>query len=131
LGQQHCRPCPGRRTVGTAAFVAHYRKTVDDGLAGLQGQRPGVIFEYDNSIRLPAMSLKDIYQARGDAASYAALCDRMWVPLRRLLRRKPSTPTAARAEFRSSTGERAHHKKAEIAMKSCCILSGPLCTTYS
>lgn len=59
------------------AFVAHYRKVVDDGLAGLQGRRPGAIYEYDNSIRLPAMSLKDIYQARGDALSYAVLCERM------------------------------------------------------
>ena len=59
------------------ALVAHFRKAVDDGLAGLQGQKPGGIFDYDNRIRLPAMSLKDIYQARGDVASYAALCERM------------------------------------------------------
>jgi len=60
-------------------FIAHFRKAVDDGLAGLEGQTPRAIFEYDNSIRLPAMALKDIYQARGDAASYAALCERMGV----------------------------------------------------
>ena len=60
-------------------FVAHFRKAVDDGLVGLQGPKPEVIFEYDNSIRLPAMSLKDIYQARGDVASYAALCERMGI----------------------------------------------------
>lgn len=58
-------------------FVSHYCKLVDDGLAGLQGRKPGVIFEYDNRVRLPAMSLKDIYQAKGDAASYAALCERI------------------------------------------------------
>ncbi len=40
-------------------FVSHFRKAVEDGLSGLQGPKPGAIFEYDNSIRLPAMSLKD------------------------------------------------------------------------
>lgn len=60
-------------------FAAHYRKLVDDGLAGLQGQKPSVIFEYDNSIRLPAMSLKDIYRAKGDTASYSDLCERMGI----------------------------------------------------
>ena len=58
-------------------FVAHFRKAVEDGLAALQGQQPGAIFEYDNSIRLPAMALKDIYRARGDVASLAALCERI------------------------------------------------------
>jgi len=58
-------------------FVAHFRKTVEDGLADLQGPEPGAIFDYDNSIRLPVMSLKDIYRARGDVASYAALCERI------------------------------------------------------
>lgn len=59
------------------AFVAHFRKTVDEGLAALPCQRPTAIFEYDNSIRLPAMSLKAIYEARGDTAPYADLCERM------------------------------------------------------
>lgn len=58
-------------------FTAYFRKTVEEGLAGLLGPKPGVIFEYDNSIRLPAMSLKDIYCARGDVASYADLCERI------------------------------------------------------
>lgn len=62
---------------GYELFVAHYRQLVDDGLTHLQGPKPSVIFEYDNSIRLPAMSLKDIYRAKGDVASYVALCDRM------------------------------------------------------
>lgn len=59
------------------ALVAHYREKVAAGLAGLQGQKPSAIFEYDSSIRLPAMSLKDIYRARGDVASYASLCERI------------------------------------------------------
>jgi hypothetical protein len=58
------------------ALVAHYRKTVENGLAGLSGQKPCAIFEYDNSIRLPAMTLKEMYRARGDIASYAAVCER-------------------------------------------------------
>jgi tetratricopeptide (TPR) repeat protein len=59
------------------ALVAHYRKTVENGLADLSGQKPCAIFEYDNSIRLPAMTLKEMYRARGDTASYAALCERI------------------------------------------------------
>lgn len=58
-------------------FIAHFRKAVDDGLTSLQGPKPDVIFAYDNSIRLPAMSLKDSYESRGDVAPYAALCERM------------------------------------------------------
>jgi tetratricopeptide (TPR) repeat protein len=59
------------------ALVAHYRKTVENGLAGLSGQKPCAIFEYDNSIRFPAMTLKEMYRGRGDVASYAALCARI------------------------------------------------------
>ncbi len=62
---------------GYEALVAHYRKAVEDGLGGFQGPKPGAIFEYDNRIRLPVMSLKEIYRAGGDVASYAALCERI------------------------------------------------------
>ncbi len=38
---------------------------------------PFVIRRFINSIRLPAISLKDIYRTRGDVASYASLCERI------------------------------------------------------
>lgn len=58
-------------------LIAHFRSAVEDGLADLQAPKPGAIFEYDNSIRLPAMAMKDIYSARGDVASFAALCEQI------------------------------------------------------
>ena len=58
-------------------LVAHLQKLLDGGLESLQGPKPATIFEYDNAIRLPAMSLKEVYLARGDAASYAALSERL------------------------------------------------------
>jgi len=62
---------------GYRLFVRHFEETVNQGLAALPEPRPEVIFEYDNSIRLPALSLKDIYEARRDAKSYADLCERL------------------------------------------------------
>jgi len=35
------------------------------------------IFEYENNVRLPAMSLKQIQALRNDASAYAALCDQL------------------------------------------------------
>ena len=62
---------------GYRLFVRHFEETVNQGVAALPGPRPEAIFEYDNSIRLPALSLKDIYEARRDAKSYASLCGRL------------------------------------------------------
>ena len=62
---------------GYRLFVRHFEETVNRGIAVLPEPRPDVIFEYDNSIRLPALSLKDIYHARRDAKSYAGLCERL------------------------------------------------------
>jgi tetratricopeptide (TPR) repeat protein len=62
---------------GYEMFVAHFRKALDDGLTSLQDAKPGAIFEYADSVRLPAISLKNIYQTMGDVVSYAALCERI------------------------------------------------------
>lgn len=61
---------------GYKLFVQHYEKLVADGLADMPDPKPTAIFEYGNDVRLPALSLKDIYEAKGDAESFAALCDR-------------------------------------------------------
>ncbi len=57
-------------------FVQHYEGLLDNALAGIPDPRPTSIFEYANEVRLPAFSLKDVYEAKGDTKSYAALCDR-------------------------------------------------------
>ncbi len=62
---------------GYRLYARHFQDTVDQGLASLPEPHPGAIFEYDNSIRLPALSLKDIYEARHDVKSYARLCERL------------------------------------------------------
>ena len=60
----------------TKLFVQHYEKLVNEGLAAITEPKPTAIFEYENDVRLPALSLKDIYEAKGDTKSFAALCDR-------------------------------------------------------
>jgi tetratricopeptide (TPR) repeat protein len=64
-------------TEGRHLLISHFQGLVDRVLpvAGDGSKRP--IFEYENDLRLPAMSLKDIYEALGDASSYAALCERL------------------------------------------------------
>ena len=61
---------------GYELFVQHYERLVNEGLADIPDPRPTAIFEYENDVRLPALSLKEIYEARGDTKSFAALCDR-------------------------------------------------------
>ena len=61
---------------GYKLFVQHYERLLNDGLADIPDPRPAAIFEYENNVRLPALSLKDIYEAKGDTKSFAALCDR-------------------------------------------------------
>ncbi|MFO1500658.1 MAG: hypothetical protein U1G07_20120 [Verrucomicrobiota bacterium] len=39
--------------------------------------RSACIFEYKNSLRLPALSLKEICEALGDVAGYTRLCERL------------------------------------------------------
>ncbi|MFC1452665.1 DUF6880 family protein [Verrucomicrobiota bacterium] len=60
-------------------FVKHYESLVDNGRAAIPDPKPTAIFEYENDVRLPALSLKDIYEAKGDTKSFAGLCDRTGV----------------------------------------------------
>lgn len=62
---------------GYRLFAAHFQAVVEQALAKLGASQTRPIFEYENDIRLPAMSLKCIYQAKGDTKSYAALCERL------------------------------------------------------
>ncbi len=62
-------------TEGGHLLISHFQGLVDRALpaAGEGSTRP--IFEYKNDLRLPAMSLKETYEALGDASSYEALCE--------------------------------------------------------
>lgn len=64
---------------GYRLFVDHFQATIDRGLAKLEDKQVRPIFEYENDVRLPALSLKSIYRAKGDAKSYSALCERLGV----------------------------------------------------
>lgn len=60
-------------------FAAHFQSVVEKALAKLGKKQTRPIFDYENDIRLPAMSLKHIYQAKGDTKSYAALCEQLGI----------------------------------------------------
>ncbi len=62
---------------GYHLFSTHFQAAVEQALAKLGTDRTRPIFEYKNDIRLPAMSLKRIYQVKGDVTSYAELCERL------------------------------------------------------
>ncbi|MGO9199180.1 MAG: DUF6880 family protein [Limisphaerales bacterium] len=62
---------------GRQLFIRHFQQLVDDGLPRQVVGSGKAIFEYENSLRLPAMSLREIHEALGDVPAYAALCERL------------------------------------------------------
>lgn len=62
---------------GRQIFIGHFQTLVQKGSPGSAGGSAKAIFEPENNIRLPAMSLKQIYESRKDAPAYAALCDQL------------------------------------------------------
>lgn len=64
---------------GYRLFAAHFQALVKQVLDKLGGKQARPIFEHENDLRLPAMSLKHIYQAKGDSQSYAALCEQLGI----------------------------------------------------
>jgi hypothetical protein len=60
------------------SFIGHFQALVEKALPmSAAGGSPKAIFDYENSVRLPAISLKNIHQSLGDAQAYAALCDQL------------------------------------------------------
>ena len=59
---------------GRQLFMGHFQQLVEKALPASANGAPKAIFDYENDVRLPAMSLKDIYQSLFDAPAYAALC---------------------------------------------------------
>jgi tetratricopeptide (TPR) repeat protein len=62
---------------GRRLFIGHFQQLVEKALPALAHGSPKAIFDYENDVRLPAMSLKDIYQSLCDAPAYAALCGQL------------------------------------------------------
>jgi hypothetical protein len=62
---------------GRRLFIGHFQSRVERVMAALATGPAKAIFEYDNSLRLPAMSLKDIFESLGDVSAYSSLCERL------------------------------------------------------
>jgi len=62
---------------GQQLFIGHFQELVEKAMPGPSAGPAKAIFEYENALRLPAMSLKKIYESLGDVPSYAALCERL------------------------------------------------------
>jgi hypothetical protein len=60
-------------------FIRHFEQLVESAIPGQGAGSAKAIFEYGNSLRLPAMSLKEIYEALGDVPAYAALCGKLGI----------------------------------------------------
>jgi hypothetical protein len=62
---------------GRQLFIGHFQQLVEKALPAPANGSPKAIFDYENDVRLPAISLKDIYQSLCDAPAYAALCGQL------------------------------------------------------
>jgi tetratricopeptide (TPR) repeat protein len=62
---------------GRQLFIGHFQKFVKKALPAPANGAAKAVFDYENDVRLPAMSLKDIYQSLCDAPAYAALCGQL------------------------------------------------------
>jgi len=58
-------------------LVGHFEAQLAKALPNSTGEPGKAMFDYGNEVRLPALSLKDIFSSVGDAKSYAALCERL------------------------------------------------------
>ncbi|MGD0813477.1 MAG: DUF6880 family protein [Verrucomicrobiota bacterium] len=62
---------------GRQLFIGHFQQLVEKALPAPANGSPKAIFDYENDVRLPAMSLKQIYQSLCNAPAYAALCGQL------------------------------------------------------
>jgi tetratricopeptide (TPR) repeat protein len=62
---------------GYRLLVEHFLAAMETGLCDSEVKPPRAIFEYDNKIRLPALSLKEIYISKEAVQPYAELCERL------------------------------------------------------
>jgi hypothetical protein len=62
---------------GYDLLIDHFLALIENALTDPTNKKTQAPFDYPNEIRLPAMSLKDLYEARKDVRGYAALCQRL------------------------------------------------------
>jgi uncharacterized Zn finger protein len=62
---------------GRQLFIGHFQQLVEKALPAPANGSPKAIFDYENDVRLPAMSLKQIYRSLCDAPAYAGLCEQL------------------------------------------------------
>lgn len=62
---------------GQRLFINHFQGLVEKAMPAVAAGPAKAIFEYENDLRLPALTLKQIYQSLTDAQSYAALCEKL------------------------------------------------------
>ena len=58
-------------------FVAHLEALIEKAMPPTNDSSNKAIFDYGNDVRLPALSLKDLFTAKGSAAAYSRLCERL------------------------------------------------------
>jgi hypothetical protein len=59
---------------GRQLFIDHFQGLIRKAMPTPTSSATRAIFDFDNNVRLPALSLKQIYEALGDAPAFAALC---------------------------------------------------------
>lgn len=62
---------------GKKLFIGHFQELAEKAMPEPAAGIIRAIFDYENDLRLPAMSLKKIYESLSDVRSYAALCERL------------------------------------------------------
>jgi tetratricopeptide (TPR) repeat protein len=62
---------------GRRLFIGHFQDRVEKAMPNSSAVPTKAIFEYENDLRLPAIALKEIYEALIDAHAYAALCEKL------------------------------------------------------
>lgn len=62
---------------GRRLFIGHFEGLVEKAVPASAATPAKAIFEYENDVRLPALTLKEIYESLNDAQSYAGLCERL------------------------------------------------------
>jgi hypothetical protein len=62
---------------GRQLFIGHFQHLIAEALPAPANGSPKPIFDYENDVRLPALSLKEIYESLCAAPAYAALCGQL------------------------------------------------------
>jgi hypothetical protein len=64
---------------GRRLFIGHFQGLIQKAMPAPTASSTKAIFDFDNDVRLPALSLKQIYEAVGDAPAFAAVCEQLGI----------------------------------------------------